>query len=109
MPVVFDALLVELVFDLMVDDIGSVQELLLGTHLRPLERRKGLRHKERSADYNLALSVSLFLRHLIITLSDLLCQPCNALHIFFGLRRMTQHKIQFYTVPAALEGLSGTV
>ena len=37
MPVVFDALLVELIFDLMIDDIGSVQELLLGTHLRPLE------------------------------------------------------------------------
>ena len=109
MPIVFDTFLVELIFDLMIDNIGSVQELLLGTHLRPLERRKGLRHEEGSADYNLALSVSLFLRYLIITLSDLLCQPCNTPHIFLGLSRMSQHEIQFYTVPAALEGLSGTV
>ena len=81
----------------------------MGIHGRPLERREGLRHKEGGADCDLALSVSLLLRDLIIMLGDLFRQIGDALAYplpFLG--GQTQHKVEFYLIPAALKGLAGT-
>ena len=109
MPVIFDTLLILLLLDLMVHHIGTMEELFLGTHLCPLERSERLWHKERCTYHDLAFSISVLLGHLIIPLRDLLSQPCNPFHIFFRFCRLSQHKIKFYTVPAALKGLSGSI
>ena len=107
MPVVFDAFLILLLFDLMIDHISAMKKFFLCTHLRPLKRRKGLGHEEGSADHDLALFIPLFLRYIIIPFGDLFRQPCNPFHIFFIFGGKSQHKIQFYPVPSSLKRLPG--
>ena len=65
----------------MVDRVGFSEELLMGIHGSPLERREGLRNEEGGADCDLALSVSLVLRDLIIMLGDFFRQIGDALDI----------------------------
>ena len=85
---------------------GTAKELVNGTHSCPLERSKRLRHKEGCADGNLAFSVSLILWDLIIPLCNLLSQMSNLFLIFLCLCRQSQHKIQFYLIPATFKGFS---
>lgn len=59
MPVVFDALAVQLCFDFRVYRMRLLQKFLPGAHAGPLEGRERLRHKEGGADGNLAFSVPL--------------------------------------------------
>ena len=94
---------------LVVYNAGFSEELLFCAHLRPLERGKWLRNKEGGTCNDLHLSVSLVLRDLVILLRDLLGEQGDPFHIFHGLCRKTQHEIQLYTVPSALEGQCGSV
>ena len=108
MPVIFDALFIELGLDFAVDDICLIQEFLLGTHARPLEGRKGFRHKEGGADGNLTFAIPLILGNFVVPFCNLFSQPRDRLLIFYRYRGLSQHKVKLHLLPAALEGLSGS-
>lgn len=69
---------------------------------------KGFGTKEGGADCDLALSVSLVLRDLIIMLGDFFRQIGDTLDILIFLGGKTQHKVEFYLIPAAGKGFAGT-
>ena len=69
----------------MVDRVGFSEELLMGIHGSPLERGEGLWNEEGGADCDLALSVSLVLRDLIIVLGNFFGQIGDALDILLFL------------------------
>ena len=100
MPVIFKALEILHLTELAPDDIGSLNEFFLCTHPGPLERCKGLWHKEGGAGYNLYLSVSPVLGDIIVGFRNLFRKQRNSLHILHCLRGQTQHKIQLHPVPA---------
>ena len=106
---VTDALLIQLCADLCLYNRRFVKKLPLRVHRCPLERGERLRDKERGACRNLAFSVSLIFRNLIVTLCDLFRQMRNSFDIILGLGRKAQHEIQFYFIPAALKRFSGSV
>ena len=93
----------------VVYDARFSEEFFLRAHLRPLERGKWLRNKEGGTCNDLHLSVSLVLRDLVILLRDLLGKQGDPFHIFDRLRRKSEHEIELYTVPAALERQRRTV
>ena len=107
MPVIAKALAIELLLHGVVDDLGPPQILFLRIHGRPLEGRKGLRHKEGRADADLALAVSLLFWYLVISDRDLIGKFRNCAHILLRLRGQPQHKRELYLVPAALKGHAG--
>ena len=108
-PVVFNALLIQLRMDLSSDDARTVKKFFLTAHGSPLERSERFRYKEGCTDNNLHFAVSLILGNLIISLCDLFRQMSDFLHVFLSLCGKPQHKVQFYAVPAALKGLSCAV
>ena len=93
----------------MVYDAGFSEKFLFCAHLRPLERSKWLRNEEGRTRNDLYLAVSLVLRDLVVLLRDLLGKQGDSLHVLHGLCRKTQHEIQLYTVPSALERQRRTV
>ena len=71
---------------------------------------KGFGTKERGAGGYLHLAMALFLRNrVIVHFRHLLRKLGNALHIFHRLGRKSQHEVELYAVPAALERLGGTI
>ena len=110
MPVVLDALLVQLGTNLFFNNLCLVNEILLCVHWCPLEWGKWLRYKERSADHDLYFSVALFLGNsIVVFLCNALSQMSDSFHVFFRFRRETKHEIKLHTIPAAYEGFFCTV
>ena len=103
---VTDALLIQLCADLCLYNRRFVKKLPLRVHRCPLERSERLRNKERGACRNLAFSVSLVFRNLIVALCDFFCQMRDSFDIILCLGRKSQHEIQFYFIPAAFKRLS---
>ena len=111
MPVVFDALLVQLLGNGLSGQICLFHELFLGTLGRPLEWRKGLRHEEGGTGNNLHSAVDTFLlRHRIEESGrNFVGKLSDSPDILFGFRGMSQHEVQFDSGPAAFEGKGGTL
>ena len=85
MPVVADALLIQLGADFLFYNLCFLNEILLPEHGSPLEGSERFGNKEGCADRDLHLSVSLILGNLIIPLGDLLRQVSDTFHIIFCL------------------------
>ena len=108
MPVVLEALPVQLFLELMLHNAGTADIFLACMHGCPLERSERLWYKEGGAGRDLAFPVPFFLGNLIISPCDLVGKPCDILHILLRLRRESQHKVQLHLGPSALESLSCT-
>ena len=107
MPIIFQTLAVELLLELVLYDGGSGNILFIAVHPCPLEWSKRLGDKKGGACGDLAFSISFLLGDLVISPGDLIRQPRNLFHIFFGLRRQAEHKIKLYLIPSSFKGLSG--
>lgn len=100
MPVVLDALAIQLVFDFLIYNLGFSEKFSPGCSLESTGTGKWFWNKERSADRDLALAVSLVFRDFIIASCNLICQMCDIFHIVLGFRWQSKHKIKFYFIPA---------
>ena len=105
MPVVFDALLVQLLHNPLFRLISLFQKFLLRAHGRPLEGGKRLGNKEGSAGNDLYFAVHTpVLRHRLKKGGcDLIGKLADPPDIFLCLGGKPQHKVQLDPRPAALE------
>ncbi len=109
MPVIFQALPVQLFLKFMLHDGRPCDIFFVAVHLRPLERRKWFWDKEGGTGGNLAFPVSLFLRNLVVPSGNLVGKTRDLLHILLRLGGKPQHKIELDLIPAACKCLSCAV
>ena len=108
MPVIFDALLVQLTRNCGSGLICFIKELLLRALGCPLEGCKRFRDKEGSTGYNLYPSVSLFLwNRLIKNCRNFIGQFCYSSDILRCLCGKPQHEVKLNSCPSAFKGKSG--
>ena len=106
MPVIFQALVILHLPELVLHRVGLLQEFLLGAHPRPLEGGEGLGHEEGGAGHHLHLPVALRLGDgVVVGLRHLLGEKSDSLDVLHRLRGKSHHKIELHPVPAALEGV----
>ena len=109
MPVVFDALLVELCHNALFGLMSLIQEFFFGAHGRPLKGRKRFWNKKGGAGDNLHSAIyPLFFGHSLEEDScNLVGELSDSSDIFWRLGGQSQHKVQFYPGPAARKGQGG--
>ena len=106
MPVVLNALSVQLVLDFLIYYSGFSKKLILCIHPGPLERSEGFWHKEGRTDCNLTFAVSLFLGDFIVTPRNFVSQMGDFFDIRFRLSGQSQHKVELHPAPTALKSLA---
>ena len=108
MPVVLQALAVQLFAEFVIDQMGPPVIFFRRIHGRPLERGERFGHKERGTGCDLAFSVPVFLRDLVISACHPVGQARDLFHILFRLCGESQHEVKFDLGPTAFKGLSCT-
>ena len=110
MPVVFNALFIQLFLDRVVDHFCTSDVILRRVHSCPLERCKRLRNEKGGTDRDLASAVPLLLGNsVIIACRRLIGKLRDRPHIRLCLGRKSQHKVELDLIPAALKRHLGAV